>query len=242
MSILSDWYSNNQRAVIMGHNPACTTGEESVAVQSALVAHPSAATALEVASSSADDTSAGTGARTIRIYGLDSDYAWQTADATMNGQTAVTVATTFLHVYGAEVLTAGTGGKNAGIISVADDGVTWASGAPSAYTSSYAHIAVGDQVSRNGWFMVPANLKYKLRRLWMSNTTQIALVRLYVRSGSAGLVQKLMEWPMAAGQSELLVFDKNEFVFPEKSLIEFRVLGAAASAVTSIFATLEQVA
>lgn len=243
MSIFSSWFDGkNQRAVIFGHNAAVADSEESIAGQSALVAHPSAATALEVASSDAADASGGTGAKTIRIYGLDTSYAYQTADVTMNGQTAVAVATEFLHVYGAEVLTVGTGGKNAGIISVADDSVTWSSGAPSAYTASYAHIAIGDQISRNGWFMVPASKTYKVRRIWVSNTTQIVKVRMYIREGATGLVKSMLpDWPLAAGQSEVFAFDKNEIVLPEKSLLEFRAVAATTGAVTSVHALLERV-
>lgn len=79
--------------------------------------------ALSVASGSANDTAAGTGARTVQVSGLVAGVP-TLETATMNGQTAVVLATAFDVVMEVRVLTAGSGGVNAGAISVGWDTVT----------------------------------------------------------------------------------------------------------------------
>ena len=73
---------------------------------------------IEVFSSSANDTSAGTGARTIRVFGLDDNWDEQTEDFTLNGTTPVASVTLWRRVFRAFVLTAGSGGENAGVLTV----------------------------------------------------------------------------------------------------------------------------
>jgi hypothetical protein len=71
---------------------------------------------LSIVSSSTDDDSAGTGARTLKIHGLNSDYEEINETVTLDGTTPVTTVATFWRVFYAEVLTAGSGGFNAGTI------------------------------------------------------------------------------------------------------------------------------
>lgn len=75
---------------------------------------------VDVSSSSANDASAGTGMRTIRLYGLltSSSTSETTEDITLNGTTAVTSTNTWYRVYRAKGLTYGSGGTNAGTINV----------------------------------------------------------------------------------------------------------------------------
>lgn len=74
------------------------------------------ATTLAIASTSVNDTSAGTGARTVEIDGLDSSYDVQSETVTMNGTTDVTTANSYLRIHRMKVLTAGTGEENEGDI------------------------------------------------------------------------------------------------------------------------------
>ena len=76
------------------------------------------AEALRITSSSAADAAAGTGARTVRIYGLDGNYAQINEDVTLNGTSNVVTTQTFLRVYRALVATAGSGLTNAGDITI----------------------------------------------------------------------------------------------------------------------------
>lgn len=77
-----------------------------------------AAEALNIVSSSAADSSASTGQRTIRIEGLDADGAYAQETVTMNGTTPVITSSTWTRVMRVFGLTAGSGGVNAGAITV----------------------------------------------------------------------------------------------------------------------------
>lgn len=82
-------------------------------------AQMTAGTALEVLSSSASDTSAGTGARTITVEGLDSNYTQFTETVTLNGTTPVALSNnSAVAVNKAYVATAGSGLTNAGTITI----------------------------------------------------------------------------------------------------------------------------
>lgn len=70
----------------------------------------------DVVSTSAADTAAGTGARTVRIDGLDANWDPVSEVVTLDGTTPVVTTLSFIRVYCMVVLTAGSGGTNAGDI------------------------------------------------------------------------------------------------------------------------------
>lgn len=116
---------------VFGTNEAVTTTFVPVA-RSGVYQTPTSAASLEVVSTSANDTSAGTGARTVTIYGLDSSWALQQETVSMNGTTAVSLVNTYIRVFKMEVTTSGTyglatGSSHAGTITLqgAGAGVTW---------------------------------------------------------------------------------------------------------------------
>lgn len=100
-----------------------------------------------VISGDAADAAAGTGARTVRVYGIDGDGDPNYEDFTLNGTTQVAGTTTWKRIIGAKVLTAGSGGVNAGAIQVSNTG----------QTEVYATIAAGENVTINARIYVPAN-------------------------------------------------------------------------------------
>ncbi len=112
--------------------------------------------AVEVLSSSADDDSAGTGARTIRITGLDSNYDIVSETITLDGTTPVDSVNTYRRVHTATVLTAGSGGVNAGTITVR-------------HTTTTANVFLSMQAGRNqtncSGYTVPAGYTAYLRQL-----------------------------------------------------------------------------
>jgi hypothetical protein len=85
---------------------------------------------IGVASSSADDAEAGTGARTIRVYGLDWDWNPVSEDVILNGTTEVAGTLQYRAINYAEVLTAGSGAVNAGDVYVYNVADTVSSGVP----------------------------------------------------------------------------------------------------------------
>lgn len=157
----------------------------------------SAATKIQVASASANDTSAGTGARTVRIIGVDANFAECYEDVTLTGQTAAPVAgttQTFLRVHRAYCLTAGTGGTNAGNISVASNGDTFTAGVPAA-GDTLARISTGEGQTLMAIYTVPAILGNGrevigayLRRMMVETVGNNALtVRLRVQNNGGAL-------------------------------------------------------
>ena len=73
---------------------------------------------VDVFSSSGLDTAAGTGAQTIRIFGLDGSFNEQQEDITLAGLAPVTSVNTYSRVFRAAVLTAGSTGENQGVITI----------------------------------------------------------------------------------------------------------------------------
>lgn len=78
---------------------------------------------LEVVSSSASDSSAGVGARTVLIEGLAADYSEQFEFLTLNGLAAVQTVHQYLRVNHVTVATSGTTGWNVGNLIIRDSGV-----------------------------------------------------------------------------------------------------------------------
>lgn len=76
------------------------------------------AEALNIVSGSANDDTGGTGARTLRVEGLDASGAYVEETVTLDGTTPVVTASTWLRVLRAFILTAGSGGTNAGAITI----------------------------------------------------------------------------------------------------------------------------
>lgn len=80
----------------------------------------SSADTMDVVSDSANDTSAGTGARSIKITGLDGNYNEIEETVTMNGTTSVTTTNTFIIIHRAIPKTAGSSETNDGNITITD--------------------------------------------------------------------------------------------------------------------------
>lgn len=151
---------------VEGWNPGITTTFEVAWEESAAYTPLAAAmSAPYCASSDANDTAAGTGARTIRIYGITTAGAAFTEDLTMNGQTSVVIATAAVQmIYKIEVLTTGSGKVNAGIIqcgtganTAGDPAVTHAYLGVSSPTAIPAAGAGGGNISKAFMYAVPTD-------------------------------------------------------------------------------------
>ena len=101
-----------------GRNVAAGTSEEQIQFGGGTLVPLTAAVNIEAISDDANDTAAGSNARTIRIWGVDGNFNAITEDITLAGLSASTATTqTFLRVYRGRVLTTGTyNTKNVGNI------------------------------------------------------------------------------------------------------------------------------
>jgi hypothetical protein len=136
---------------VFGYNPDVDTAEESIWPDGGTVPHPTVASVLKISSSSTDDTSAGTGARTVTIVGLDGSYNQVSESITLNGQTAVNTTNSYLYVNGFYVASTGSGGANAGNINAGTGVVT--AGVPAVL---YDIIATGYNNRTTAHYCVPA--------------------------------------------------------------------------------------
>lgn len=153
-----------------------TSATTNVAVRKTTYTEQSSNAQRSVSSSSANDTSAGTGARTIRITYYTATFTGPfTETVTMNGTTAVnTVSSTICYIEKIEVLTVGSNGSNVGIISLF---VATAGGGGTIGT-----IAVGDNKTLWAHHYVATGLTCSVTSYTGNNNSSSNVVLLSIRS------------------------------------------------------------
>lgn len=134
-----------------GNNSDINGTLETIWSQGGIYAYPAAATVMKVSSSDANDDAAGTGARTVTVFGLDVNYNEVSETVELDGQTEVLTTTQFIRVNRAFVVTAGSGGTAAGTIYVGTGTVT--AGVPA---TIYAVITLGENQTTMALWTVPA--------------------------------------------------------------------------------------
>lgn len=144
-----------------GHNGAVGTAAlETVWSQGGLYVWPAGATAMTVSSDDANDTSAGTGARTVVVFALDSaNLEIAPMTISMNGLTGVSVPTNPRAVNRMIVATAGSTGRNLGNVYIGTGTVT--AGVPATIygviVASGATVGLEENQTQQGFFTVPAD-------------------------------------------------------------------------------------
>ena len=108
------------RVTALGHNPNIAVAGTAADVWEGGGDYPflAAASQLEVLSASANDTAAGTGARTVLVSGLDANYNPISETVTLNGVTPVATVRNYLRVNVFTTVTSGSGHVNAGDITL----------------------------------------------------------------------------------------------------------------------------
>lgn len=86
-----------------------------------ILLYPTVANTFTIYSSSTNDTSSGTGVRTLTIEGLDSNYNTVIETVTLNGTSNVTTSNSFIRFQRATVASAGTLENNDGTITIKYD-------------------------------------------------------------------------------------------------------------------------
>lgn len=149
---------------------------------------PTTARVHDVKSTSANDTSAGTGARTVRVFGLE---GWGTPevseDVTLNGTSNVATSNSYVVINRLECLTFGSGGTNAGIIT--------ATAQTDATVSAAIQAGVGE--SKQAIYGLPSTKSLYLVQLFAelgvsltANVTGKLLVKENADLGTAGFINK----------------------------------------------------
>jgi len=207
--------SNFKTGSIDGRNGDTTAGgEDLIGAGGIYGGFPTSTTpvTIQVSSTSANDAGpSGTGARTVQIQGLatstSSEYTIETF--TMNGTTAVTGGT-WWRVTRAQVMTVGSGGTNAGTITVEISGGGGA---------IYGTILSGEDATTAGIYTVPAGHKMMIKHLVVvqartNGASGSAEVTLRTRSstGTNGNFHPLKRFSLQTGMALDLLFQGGVIV------------------------------
>lgn len=201
-----------------GHNLACAATEETIWEGSSLYAYLTAGEQLKVSSSvPATDYPGSTGAWTVFIKGLDVNYRVISETVTLLNPGPVTTTKSFLRVFMARVMTAGTGGKNAGIISVNDN----------ANAVTLAHMPVGENQSHAAIWTVPHGQRFiVLARQGGELAAKVSHILFYVR-------EYLGVWQLKRDHmvkdSHFYIHIAMPWVFSARTDIEVRATATAGS-------------
>lgn len=222
----------HRNVTVFGFNPDVDTTQVSVWPLPSLITFPASALQMTVSSSSANDTSAGTGARTIVVQGLDANYNEVTETVTMSGQTAVTMTASLLRVNYAYVATAGSGNSAAGDIYIGTGTVT--AGVPA---TVYDVIKFDYNNTTTGSYTIPAGYTgYVSQGLFstgqaggsnqvqgrlLSRGTNNIRMTAAITTLNNGVANYVFEYPLP---------------IPEKTTLEATAIGSSANnAVSSMF-------
>jgi len=106
-----------------GHNPAvATTGEDVWSGGGTYMFYPDTAKNMELVCDSSADSAAGTGARSVQVYGLDSNWLEINEVVILGGSDTVALTNKYIRMYRAIVITAGSYETNKGVIAIQDTG------------------------------------------------------------------------------------------------------------------------
>ncbi len=178
---------------------------------------------MTVSSGSANDASAGTGAQTVLVTGLDANYAVISETVTLNGQTAVTTTNSFLRVNSMLVTTAGTSSANEGIIYIGTGVVT--AGVPA---TVYNVIAAGFNNATSSQYTIPAGYTgyLSVARIGLAQDAGTTLITARTRFvGTNGIA---LTGPLIVTNNGISTIDfQYPIAIAEKTRIQGEALGGA---------------
>ena len=220
-----------------GYNPSIGTSDETIWSEGGLYAYPASASTMYISSSSTADTSAGTGARTATVSGLDANFDEISETVSLNGQTGVQLngALNWYRVNRIIVNTAGSGGANAGVLYVGTE-ATPSGGIP---TNKYATVAIGDNQTLMCIWTVPRGYTAYLHQKDVSASSssgKFAIFTLVARPD--GGVFNVKDRVTLANNSTSIPY-WNPIPFSEKTDIEVRAEADSSGGTITASATLD---
>lgn len=211
-----------------GYNSDIDAGPADVWSGGGLYPWMTAETALEIVSTSANDTAAGTGARTVMLTGLNASHVEVVQILTLNGLTPVAIPTNLYRINANIVATAGSIGTNDGTVTVRDAGGG----------TTRAVMDAGYGLLRQSQFTVPAGetlfILTATHSINKPTTTRDATVAFYFRAqGGAALL--FLE--ISVNGQPLIIPVVPPAKIPEKTDIGYRVpyVSATNTSFTSAF-------
>ena len=179
--------SGHTRVAAYGFNGAPAAGAD-VWVGQGAYPFQTTAQALEIISSSANDTAAGTGARTVMVQGLDANFNPIQETVTLNGTSAVALVNSYLRVNNVQVATAGSGNTNAGTLTLRLAGAG----------ASQAVMTAGIGYAKQAIYTVPAGFTLIVTDLFFAVggvATTVNVTFSFTRISPAGLITTTNEYP-----------------------------------------------
>lgn len=179
------------RATAIGTNPTAAAGASFWYGTGAYNWIPSARN-LEIVSSSASDTLAGTGVQKVLVSGLDANYSQISETVSMNGTTAVALANQYLRINRAVSAQAGSAQVNQGNISIRDTG-----GGTLRAIIPIVLAGIGIGITSQSAYTVPAGYTLIIESMILSinrntgNTVNNVTVRTWSRSAAGVLMLPL---------------------------------------------------
>ena len=202
-----------------GYNPTIGSGSfETIWETGNNYAWQSTAVTVDVVSDNVNDDVAGTGARTLRIQGLDGSYNFAEETVDMDGTTTVTTTQTFLRVFRMSVETAGSSGNNEGTITV-----TYTGGSDVAAT-----ISAGNGQTLMALYTIPAGYTGYLLSMNISSGKDQEMQFKFIQKineGSNRAFQTKQFLDVRGGQTTVIFNAIN--IIPQKS--DIYVSGKASS-------------
>lgn len=217
--------------IVFGYNPDLDTTEESIWPNGGTVPHPTVASVLKISSTSANDTAAGTGARTVFISGVNGSFETVSETVILNGQTEVNTVNLYLYVNEFYTLTVGSGGVNAGDINAGTGTVT--SGVPAVL---YDMIYTGFNQRTTAHYCVPAGFTgYMVRgAITAGQASGSTAVTSFLKQHGADNILRVGAVSAINNGSVVYDFDPP-YVIPEKNCVGVSAIGAANNNIVSAF-------
>ena len=190
-----------------GSIAAQDTNEAIVNAAGYIPAYAQAAGVIKVSSGNVNDTSAGSGARTVSISGLDSTYTPISETITLNGQTAVNTTLSYIRVTGLSVLTVGGGSQSADRIYAGTGTVTTGVPATVYLRMAAATVVNGTNADLGPYLAVPLNYDLYLYAVNTGVTTAVvATILLKYRALTSATWTTHYIWQTGASGSDYAQF------------------------------------
>jgi len=203
-----DFFLQIRKKKIMGHtpkslgglNPSTGTSWETIWPVGGVITYPSSSTQLTLSSDHADDTSAGTGAQTAKISGLDDEFNEISEEITLNGQTGVTTVNSYYRVNSVYCMTAGSNGSNKGNVYAGEGTIT--AGVPA---TPYWCVQAGTNRSGTASYTVPIGMTLYMMNLELSNTslTSVACFK-FAKTSPGGILMSSNVFACASNRGKEL--------------------------------------
>ena len=234
LQVAREQITGHSVVLVSGTLPTLSNTQATVWNPGGIYVYPATAQVMVVASTSANDTSAGTGARTVVVQGLNANYNQIQETVTLNGQTGVNTTNSFLRVTHMYLATTGTGLAAAGTISVGTGTVT--AGVPAVVYLNY----LARSGATSAIWTVPAGYTAYIAAIQSSsgNATagQWTNFGLYIASSQGGPLDSTLQWICANGGNF-----QNKFEYPIQipEKIDFEIRAISTTAATSVDANMQ---